>query len=231
MFTPDPWGKNDSQFDYCNIFQRGWFNHHEGWISSLFPHVVLTLCHPGLPTPPLPRNAWWGGVLGESCEAWVGGAGWAKIQGFKKERQNTWKGGRKFQGAGLTHGLLRVFQKRWQFQNWKKYVYFFNFNTFGNAERPVTKIIMDFSFLLAFITVFAGIIPWNHRNTREKHLHPLPRRDWLGRLSAVLPSQKNYRVVTQQNKVAKCKGNVWESPSRMTLKHLKLSSILVVYLT
>lgn len=65
--------------------------------------------------------------------------------------------------------------------------------------------------------------------TREKHLHPLPRRDWLGKLSAVLPGKKkHHRVVTQHNKVAKCKSNLWENPSRMTLK---LSSILVLYLT
>lgn len=63
--------------------------------------------------------------------------------------------------------------------------------------------------------------------TREKHLHPLPRRDWLE--NSVLFCQaktKHHRVVTQQNKVAKCKEILWESPSRMTLKP---SSILVVY--
>ena len=182
--------KNDSQFDYCNIFQRGWFNHQKDWISSPFPPFCADPLPPLRPADPTfaTQRMVGGGFWGK---AWVGGAGWAKIQGFKKERQNTWKGGRKFQGAGLTHGFRRVFQKRWQFQNWKKHVCFFIFSMhLAILNWPVKK--SSWTLVSGWHVSLFLLVSFPETNgTREKHLHPLPRRDWLGKLSAVLPGKKN----------------------------------------
>ena len=70
-------GEMIPQFDEHVIFsRRGWFNHQKDWISSLFPPFCADPLPPLRPADPtFATQRMVGGVLGESCEAWVGGAG------------------------------------------------------------------------------------------------------------------------------------------------------------